>query len=781
MSHAAKRQKKKVSRKAAMKLRARPAKAGGKPARAAPADYNAQLIQKGFQLQMAGRTGEAQAIYRQILAAKPSHADANHLLGVLAKQAGDFAAAEALIEKAIASNRTEPNYHNNLGSVLCDLGRLEDGAASYRNAIAVKPDFPEAHFNLAGLSMHFGRLDEAIEGYRKAIALRHDYTDAHFKLAFALQMAGRLEDARTGYQTVLAINPNYADAHGNLGALYHALGEPNEAFAHCRQAVALKPDFDPFWNGLAITLETIHFTSADDSILDVLRRLLQRPRVNPNLIARPILTALRAHAEIGPILNAAGQDKPDADPLDVATQLSAIPLFLRVIALSFTNDAELEFMLTRIRRNLLLTTRERGRGPDDWDNAALPFLSALALHCFTNEYVFAESDAETAAVERLTTTIETRLKDGEDVSPAALALLAAYRPLYRLAFADGLADLGWRGEIAELMRRQVIEPREETALRETIPSLTPIDDAVSQSVRAQYEENPYPRWVKTVLESAPRSIKDVLQGPPLHIDLGDVTPPEAPDVLIAGCGTGQHAVTTAANFLNAKVLAVDLSLASLSYAVRQSQALGFTNIEFAQADIMELGRLDRRFDLIESAGVLHHLGDPLAGWRVLTDLLRPGGFMKIALYSELAREPIVAARALIAEKGYSGTVEDIRRCRAEIRAMAADGNEVMAELAGLLDFYGLSNCRDLIFHVQEHRFTLPQIDEALRSLGLEFLRFELGDADAMKRFQAMNPEPDALSSLQKWHAFELEHPRTFARMYQFWCRKPVRLIDQLTG
>jgi SAM-dependent methyltransferase len=244
-------------------------------------------------------------------------------------------------------------------------------------------------------------------------------------------------------------------------------------------------------------------------------------------------------------------------------------------------------------------------------------------------------------------------------------------------------------------------------------------------------------------------------------------------VLIAGCGTGQHAVTTAANFLNAKVLAVDLSLASLSYAVRQSRALGFSTIEFAQADIMELGRLDRRFDLIESAGVLHHLGDPLAGWRVLTDLLRPGGFMKIALYSELAREPIVAARALIAEKGYNGTVEDIRRCRAEIRAMAEDGDEVMAELAGLLDFYGLSNCRDLIFHVQEHRFTLPQIDEALRSLGLEFLRFELGDADAIKRFQSANPEPGALSSFQKWHAFEVENPRTFARMYQFWCRKPT--------
>ena len=103
--------------------------------------------------------------------------------------------------------------------------------------------------------------------------------------------------------------------------------------------------------------------------------------------------------------------------------------------------------------------------------------------------------------------------------------------------------------------------------------------------------------------------------------------------------------------------------------------------------------------------------------------------------------------------------------------MAADGNAVMAELAGLLDFYGLSMCRDLIFHVQEHRFTLPRIEAALASLGLEFLGFELGDPEALRRFKETHPEPGAMASLADWHAFELENPRTFARMYQFWCRK----------
>ena len=154
------------------------------------------------------------------------------------------------------------------------------------------------------------------------------------------------------------------------------------------------------------------------------------------------------------------------------------------------------------------------------------------------------------------------------------------------------------------------------------------------------------------------------------------------------------------------MLAVDLSLSSLTYALRKTKELDFSNIEYAQADIMELGNLGRQFDLIECAGVLHHLDDPLAGWRILVNLLRPGGLMKIGLYSETARQDIISGRSLVAEKGYTASPEDIRRCRQDIIAMAEDGNRKMEEICNKRDFFNLSNCRDLLFHVREHRFTL---------------------------------------------------------------------------
>ena len=47
----------------------------------------ADLLAVGLKLHQAGRLAEAEAWYRRVLAAQPNHADALHLLGVVAHQA----------------------------------------------------------------------------------------------------------------------------------------------------------------------------------------------------------------------------------------------------------------------------------------------------------------------------------------------------------------------------------------------------------------------------------------------------------------------------------------------------------------------------------------------------------------------------------------------------------------------------------------------------------------------------------------------------------------------
>ena len=155
----------------------------------------------------------------------------------------------------------------------------------------------------------------------------------------------------------------------------------------------------------------------------------------------------------------------------------------------------------------------------------------------------------------------------------------------------------------------------------------------------------------------------------------------------------------------------------------------------------------------------------------MVDLLRPGGLMRVGLYSELARQHVVAARSLIAEKGYTSSAADIRRCREDIIAMGEEGDQEMLRLISLGDSFTLSGCRDLLFHVQEHRFTLPEIETALASLKLKFLGFEMRDRQPFDAFSAIHPEKEAVTSLSLWHEFELENPDTFLAMYQFWCKK----------
>ena len=75
-----------------------------------------------------------------------------------------------------------------------------------------------------------------------------------------------------------------------------------------------------------------------------------------------------------------------------------------------------------------------------------------------------------------------------------------------------------------------------------------------------------------------------------------------------------------------------------------------------QADILNLGQLNKQFDIVESVGVLHHMGNPMEGWKVLTDCLKPGGLMKIGLYSELARKNNVKIRNEIKKLGLGRTM-----------------------------------------------------------------------------------------------------------------------------
>jgi len=437
-------------------------------------------------------------------------------------------------------------------------------------------------------------------------------------------------------------------------------------------------------------------------------------------------------------------------------------LLLALLEAGKVIDINLERVLTSVRASLLgIVLRDEGRHY----GGLLDLGCALASQCFLNEYVFDEATEETTGVGQLCAHICAATASGDGISPLMLAVIAAYRRLDSLPEAEALLKRRWPKKVSVLLDQQICKPAVERSIRGQIQQITTIQNATSISVQAQYEESPYPRWLNATPDGFPLTLDEYCRMEFPNSQYRSAGKEDELDMLIAGCGTGHHSVRFAQSFPRARILAVDLSLASLAYAKRKSDELGLKNIEYAQADILELNQLPRSFDVISSAGVLHHLADPQQGWRTLLSLLRSDGCMHVGLYSEVARRDVIIAQAWLRAHGFGDSIEDIRRARQELTS-AAEGLPVMTNVLKFWDFYTTSECRDLLFPRQERRFTIPLIKEFLAENNLWFLGFNLNihlKANFMKRFSF-----ERFSDLSAWDQFEAEKPDTFGGMYEFW-------------
>jgi 2-polyprenyl-3-methyl-5-hydroxy-6-metoxy-1,4-benzoquinol methylase len=329
----------------------------------------------------------------------------------------------------------------------------------------------------------------------------------------------------------------------------------------------------------------------------------------------------------------------------------------------------------------------------------------------------------------------------------------------------------WSGTFQPYITEALLNPLEEAKIKQEIVSLGNIADLTSQLVQSQYEDNPYPRWTSISIVRN-RNLGLVLRQLFPHF----VPPPflDGPiQILVAGCGTGKHPIQTAINYSNADILAVDISKSSLAYATRMARKYDVRNIKFMQGDILELAKLNQRFHIIECVGVLHHMEDPMAGWKVLTNLLVDNGLMLIGLYSELARKPIVAARDIIMTEGLRPNISSIRNFRARI--LRHEFGDFLYEMArNSSDFYSTSGCRDLLFHYQEHRYALPQLSKQLNELNLDFIGFIFDNVASSNLYRDQFPEDKEMKDLNLWDKFEHLHPNTFGRMYNFWCQNKAK-------
>ena len=726
--------------------------------------YTDAHMNLGNALAELGKPAEAIACYDHVIAHDPGAAAAHYNAANVLARAGDPVAAIARYGEAIRLRPDLAEAHNNLGNVLKSAGRLDQAEAAYRRALALSSDYADAHNNLGIVVMARDAAGEAIGQSRAALQARADFAEAHNNLGLALFRQGDPQDALDHFNRALAANPRYLDAYLNLARQLYTLGDVAQAAAVAARAVEVEATADSrnlFARYAGALLDPDQAEPYRVAIGAALREGWAR---TSELEQVSMLLIRRNPAVAGAVARCGAATSLAADDL---AMIAADELLHSLMISARVADCDLERLLTAARRSLLADAEQA----DDAAPVRLEFACALARQCFINEYVYAATAEEQAAVRRLVDASAGRLHGGSDIPALWPAVIAAYSPLHAIPELAGLTDRTWPAAVAGVLSRvlaqQIGEPHEEQAIRAALPAITPIGEGVSRLVQDQYEQNPYPCWIMPAPAITAYPAGEYIR---MKFPLAPIRPlpcVEAADVLIAGCGTGAHAIETYRKIAGARVLAIDLSSRSLAYAIRKTRPLGLP-IEYAQADIMRLGGIGRTFDVIESSGVLHHLADPMAGWRILLSLLKPGGVMSVGLYSELARGEINAARAFIAERGYRSTPDDIRRCRQDIFALAEGAPGRTVTRSG--DFYSMSECRDLLFHVQEHQHTLPEIAGFLAEQNLQFLGFDL-DPRVLHLYGQTYPDDPAMIDLARWHAFECQNPGVFVGMYQFAVQK----------
>lgn len=708
----------------------------------------------GNALAALNRPEEAVVAFRRALALNPANAVAHNNLGHVQRGMRRWHEAEASFRKAIALQPAYAGAFVNLGNLAQDRSDWSGAESCYRHALALAPRDTAALCGLGVTQWQLGRQDEALASYRAALAIDPAHSETLINLGIAREQSGALEEAESLYARALTASPNDPDTFNHLASARLARGDGAGAMAAIRATLDVRET--PRAKKLFVECARRFDFDCDDAIARLMARALSEPWDRPGALSHAAARVIRADPEIGPMVARAAAAWPA--PLSLAellgdagfAVLARHPLLVALLTSAPNTDIALECFLTLLRRAMLTE-------PPVDDDAAECFASVLAQQCFLNDYVFAIAPDETRLAQAAARAIE---EAPHQAAPIHIMLTAAYLPLHTLVNAESLSAQRWPDAVQTVVDQQIVAPFEEQALRAALPRLTDIENPVSRAVQNQYEESPYPRWYLAAPETPDRIDTFLAAKFPQRFER-----PPAPlqDILIAGCGTGQRAIAMAQKFGAAHMLAIDLSLASLGYAQRKSQALNLP-IAYAQADILALGKTDRRFDLIESLGVLHHLADPWQGWRALLSVLRPGGVMLLGLYSESARRPIEAARARIAERG----VQDIRAFRQELMGDPATPASILESE----DFFSLSACRDLLFHVQEQQVTLPQIVAFIQDHKLTLLGFELIDA-VIAAYRQRFPQDRPATDLANWAAFETEHPGLFAGMYIFWVQKLV--------
>ena len=510
------------------------------------------LLAEGRDLCRNGRLAEGAEVFRKLIDAAPGHVLAHNFLGMALDRLGRPADAIASFDRAIAA---DPNFAEalaNKADALSALGRFSESIDFYDRALATAPD-PMAWYN-RGVALHeLKRYEDALASFDRAIVLDPDGDAAIAGRTRSLKALGRTREALESANRAIALRKNSPAHHSDRGLVLKVLGQTNEARSAFEQALALDSDSVPTLTNLAglliengdleaalpVLRRALALRETDElkglflayllslptpdraaEISDLLLRAIEEPWSNPPVFATAAVAALIFDRAFGLTVASAVAAWPRVLP---AAELYGLPglqaiaknrLLRALLTSAPVPNGSLEQFLTMARTALLetaLVARSSTAAASPPHPDVLEFYCALARQCFVNEYVFTVSPEEIMRIRMLEGELDRALSSGNPVPPVWLAAIAAYSSLGSLPAGPVLLGRGWPDPVKALLQQQVVEPREEQRLRASIPRLTEIESGASETEHQQYEENPYPRWVRAAQMPPPRHIDSLLR------------------------------------------------------------------------------------------------------------------------------------------------------------------------------------------------------------------------------------------------------------------------------
>lgn len=623
-------------------------------------------------------------------------------------------------------------------------------------------EYPKSIFLLNVLGVVYNQLnnlDEAILCFKKIIKIDKNFADAYYNLGIIFKRMDRVDDAISNYNKCIKIKPNKFEAYNNIGNVYRETNETQKAIEKYLQCLEINPNYLIALQNFGICLQNFYFNDRSKLVDKHIINLLENDRIlRPVDIVSSIINYLYLNIEFKKIVENIDYSKIEKNIEKLVNSILDIKILISLLNITPITDLKIERFLKYLRKNILINISSVKN-----KKSTLIVINAIAKQCFINEYIYNIDEIEKKAIKELEKKISNNIKFKASTDIClGISCLAAYKSLNNYKWSKKILNYV---EIEDLVKQQIKENATEENIKKEILSHD-ISNAISKKVKNQYENNPYPRWTKISLYNEPKNILSYVNNNNLFVDEKKLKNWNNLNILVAGCGTGQHAITTATKFINSQITAIDLSANSLSYAKRKANELEIKNIDFIEMDILDLKYFGKNFEIIESVGVLHHMENPFNGWKALVNTLKPDGLIMIGLYSALARIHIKKIRKKIIKIKNTISNDDIKLFREEVINLENDDYELIKQSP---DFYSMSSIRDLIFHTQEHTFTISEISKYIKDLDLKFCGFE--NREIIKLFTKIYSKNKDLYNLKLWDKFENENYRIFAGMYQFWCQK----------